>query len=95
MSQRLPDLSQARRYLAEIATMSARAARSVDPLEVGLALELVRRPEPRPQRSREVYSLACFRCRAQIEIPCGGGPPYSCSRCNVPIEIQWLEARVT
>jgi hypothetical protein len=87
----LSNLAVARRYLAEKATMCAKAAKSANPQEVWLAVELSEnRGGVRDRRSREVFMLECYNCHREIEITVG---ERHCPHCRVPLEIQWAGAR--
>jgi hypothetical protein len=84
----LLDLAAARRYLAEKATMCARAANSSDPREVLLAVGVAQnRNGERTERGREVYSLECDSCKRAIEI--STEPPHLCAFCGTNLRIQW------
>jgi hypothetical protein len=84
----LLDLAAARRYLAEKATMCAKAATSADPREVWLAVGVAQnRNGERMRRGREVYSLECASCRRAIEI--STEPPHRCSFCGTELRIDW------
>lgn len=38
-------------------------------------------------RTTEAYSLECWRCRAEIEVPCNAKP--ECPHCHAPLRIEW------
>src|SRR6516162_5859274 len=84
----LSDLAAARRYLAAKAQMCAKAAQSVDPREVWLAVAVAEnRGGERRRRSREVFALKCSSCQREVEL--STIVPHRCPACGSPLEILW------
>jgi rRNA maturation endonuclease Nob1 len=44
-------------------------------------------------KSIERYSLACWRCNSDIEIPCRA--PHHCSKCGALLVIDWRPTQET
>lgn len=42
-------------------------------------------------RLAEMFSLQCWACRREIEIPCP--PPHHCPDCGARLAIEWRPAR--
>ena len=48
---------------------------------------LVPRKPLRPQRTKEVYAVTCWRCETDVEVECRRSP-HHCPACGVPLNIE-------